>query len=75
MQIIHTKTKYSLYYFVFILIENCFAKEDSAATVGTSDASMNRNGKTNAKKGPEKEYNAFKELQIGSQRRILFQSG
>ncbi len=39
-----------------------FVKEDSAADIGTSYASMNRNGKTNAKKGPDKNYNAYKEF-------------
>ena len=39
-----------------------FVKEDSAAELGTSYSSMNRNGKTNAKKGPERDYNAYKEF-------------
>ena len=37
-------------------------KEGSAANIGTSYASMNRNGKTNAKKGPDKDYNSYKEF-------------
>jgi len=37
-------------------------KESSGAEIGTSYASMNRSGKTNARKGPEKDYNAFKEF-------------
>jgi hypothetical protein len=39
-----------------------FVKESSAAEIGTSYASMNRNGKTNAKKGPGKDYNSYKEF-------------
>ena len=34
----------------------------SAAEIGASYASMNRNGKTNAKKGPDEDYNAYKEF-------------
>ena len=41
---------------------NLFVKEESAANIGTSYASMNRCGKTNAKKGPDKDYNSYKEF-------------
>ena len=41
---------------------NLFVKEGSAAEIGTSYASMNRNGKTNAKKGPDKDYNVYKKF-------------
>ena len=37
-------------------------KESSAAELGTTCASMNRTGKSNAKKGPEKDYNAFRDF-------------
>ena len=39
-----------------------FYKEDSATEIGTSCASMNRTGKTNAKKGPLKDYNAYQDF-------------
>ena len=39
-----------------------FFSNESAPEVGTSCASMNRTGKTNAKKGPKEDYNAFKEF-------------
>ena len=32
------------------------------AQLGTACASMNRTGKTNAKKGPDIDYNAFKDF-------------
>jgi hypothetical protein len=32
------------------------------AQIGTTCASMNRTGKTNAKKGPDVDYNAFKDF-------------
>ena len=41
---------------------NLFVKAESASSIGTSYASMNRCGKTNAKKGPDKDYNSFKEF-------------
>ena len=37
-------------------------KESSAAELGTTCASMNRTGKSNTKKGPEKDYNAFRDF-------------
>ena len=39
-----------------------FLKSESAPEIGTSCASMNRTGKTNAKRGPKEDYNAFKEF-------------
>lgn len=39
-----------------------FFKEESATEIGTSCASMNRTGKTNAKKGPHKDYNAYRDF-------------
>ena len=39
-----------------------FFKGESAPEIGTSCASMNRTGKTNAEKGPKDDYNAFKEF-------------
>lgn len=43
-------------------IENkIFLKDESAAEVGTTRASINRSGKTNAKKGAD-DYNAYKEF-------------
>ncbi|KAK3728962.1 hypothetical protein QZH41_016825 [Actinostola sp. cb2023] len=41
---------------------NLFFKRESAAELGTTCASMNRTGKTNAKKGPHVDYNAFKDF-------------
>lgn len=43
-------------------IENkIFFKDDSAAEVGTTRATINRTGKTNAKKGAA-DYNSYKEF-------------
>lgn len=39
-----------------------FFSNDSVGDVGSSCASMNRTGKTNAKKGPHVEYNAYKDF-------------
>ena len=39
-----------------------FFKDSSASEIGTACASMNRTGKSNAKKGPDKDYNAFKDF-------------
>ena len=39
-----------------------FFKESSAAEICTACASMNRTGKSNAKKGPEKDYNAYRDF-------------
>jgi len=39
-----------------------FFKEESATEIGTSCASMNRTGTTNAKKGPHKDYNAYRDF-------------
>ena len=39
-----------------------FFKEESAGQFGTMCASMNRTAKTNAQKGPDKDYNAFKDF-------------
>lgn len=36
-----------------------YFKKNTAAEIGTACASMNWTGKCYAKKGPEKEYNAF----------------
>ena len=44
------------------IFKQLFFKEGSAAEMGTSCASMNRTGKSNAKRGPEKDYNAFKDF-------------
>lgn len=52
----------SLLILFFKIYFQLFVKEDSAAELGTSYSSMNRNGKTNAKKGPERDYNAYKEF-------------
>ena len=52
--------KYAM--FVLQIFFHLFVKEESAAEIGTSYASMNRNGKTNAKKGPDKDYNSYKEF-------------
>jgi hypothetical protein len=41
---------------------NTYFKSDSSAQIGTMCASMNRTGKSNAKKGPETDYNAFKDF-------------
>ena len=39
-----------------------FLRNESAREVGSSCASMNRTGKTNAKKGPKTNYNAYKDF-------------
>jgi len=39
-----------------------FSKEESVGERGTSFAEMNRTGCSNAKKGPSKDYNAFKDF-------------
>ena len=39
-----------------------FFKESSAAEIGTACSSMNRTGRSNAKKGPEKCYNAYQDF-------------
>ena len=52
----------SLLILFFKIYFQLFVKEDSAAELGTSYSSMNRNGKANAKKGPERDYNANKEF-------------
>ena len=39
-----------------------FVDEKSAAERGSSFAEMNRSGSSNAKKGPSKDYNAFKDF-------------
>ena len=39
-----------------------FLNDESARDVGSSCASMNRTGKTNAKKGPKVDYNAYKDF-------------
>ncbi|XP_044173628.1 uncharacterized protein LOC114969606 [Acropora millepora] len=52
----HTKVKlYELEY-------KTFFRSRSAQEIGTTCASMNRTGKTNAKKGPHDEYNAFRDF-------------
>ena len=47
---------------IFKILFKLFVKESSSAEIGTSYASMNRNGRTNAKSGPDKDYNAYKEF-------------
>ena len=44
------------------IFRQLFFKETSAAEMGTSCAPMNRTAKSNAKKGPEEDYNAFKDF-------------
>ena len=39
-----------------------FLNNESARDVGSSCASMNRTGKTNGKKGPKTDYNAYKDF-------------
>lgn len=39
-----------------------FLNKESAPDVGSSCASMNRTGKTNAKKGPKNDYNGYKDF-------------
>ncbi len=48
--------------FVIKLEHKTFFKASSAQEIGTTCASMNRTGKTNAKKGPKDEYNAFRDF-------------
>ena len=44
------------------IFRQLFFKESSAAEMGTSCASMNWTAKSNAKKGPEEDYNAYKDF-------------
>ena len=39
-----------------------FFKKESSGDVGSTCASMNRTGKTNAKQGPLADYNAYKDF-------------
>ena len=39
-----------------------FFNDSSAAEIGTTCASMNRTVKSNGKKGPDKDYNAFRDF-------------
>lgn len=39
-----------------------FYKPESCGELGTTKASMNRTGKTNASAGPKKKYNEYKEF-------------
>lgn len=39
-----------------------FFKKESAADIGSTCASMNRSGKTNAKQGPMVDFNAYKDF-------------
>ena len=65
--LIYCYNKSRLFIFIFYLFIQVERKivfsNESAPEVGTSCASMNRTGKTNAKKGPKEDYNAFKEFQ------------
>jgi hypothetical protein len=47
---------------VFQICSKLFFKEGSAGEIGTSCASMNRTGKSNAKKGPDEDYNAYSDF-------------
>ena len=47
---------------VFQICSKLFFKECSASEIGTSCASMNRTGKSNAKKGPDEDYNAYRDF-------------
>ena len=50
-------------FLIIIQVERkIFFSNESAPEVGTSCASMNRTGKTNAKKGPKEDHKAFKEF-------------
>ena len=40
-----------------------FVSNDSSGEVGSMCTSMNRTGKTNAKKGPKVDFNAYKDFQ------------
>ena len=41
-----------------------FLKQESAAQIGTSYASMTRTSSSNAKQGPKRNYNAFKDFHM-----------
>ena len=43
---------------------NIFSSHSSVSEIGTSRASMNRTGKTNASKGVENHYNEYKEFHL-----------
>lgn len=47
----------------YLLVEKkLFFNYNSPGDLGSSCASMNRTGKTNAKKGPKVDYNAYKDF-------------
>jgi hypothetical protein len=48
-----------------------FYKEESASEMGTTCSLMNKTAKTNAKKGPDKDYNAYKDFFTGKQKVTL----
>ena len=54
----------TMYDYVFsIKVSNkVFVKEESAGEMGTSFAEMNRSDNSNAKKGPSKDFNAYKDF-------------
>ena len=52
-----------------------FFKDSSASEIGTACASMNRTGKSNAKKGPDRDYNAFKDFIDRETEHTFFQDG
>ena len=56
-----TDLNLNLLYAQQICMKLCF-KDSSAAEIGTTCASMNRTRKSNAKKGPEKDYNAYRDF-------------
>lgn len=49
-------------YWLFQIEFQRFVKHSSVSEIGTTKASINRTGKTNASKGIEKGYNEYKEF-------------
>lgn len=48
--------------YIYKVNSKIFVKEQSAGERGTSFAEMNRTGSSNAKQGPTKNYNAYKDF-------------
>ena len=51
-----------MFHFIFQLEYKIFVHDDSVAAIGTTRASINRTGKTNASKGVDNHYNEYSEF-------------
>jgi len=57
-----TFSEFHLKMCMFEVSNKVFVKEESAGEMGTSFAEMNRSDNSNAKKGPSKDFNAYKDF-------------